>query len=68
MKPRLLFSELTGTIYVTTRYTIRPHPTRQDREMVVAQRKYDVTADFDVAVGSRRRYLASQKRKERKKS
>jgi hypothetical protein len=44
--PRLLYSELTGTVYVITRYTERPHPTKKGRGIVVASVKHDVTADF----------------------
>lgn len=51
MKPRLLRSGLTGSVYVVTRYR------QDDSGNIVAQTKYDVTEDFtrllDDAMASR---------------
>lgn len=46
MKPRLLRSGLTGTVYVVTRY--KELPTGH----IEAQTKYDVTEDFNALVAS----------------
>ena len=43
MIPRLLRSPLTGQVYVVTRYTVKDG-------VLIAQRKYEVTADFERAV------------------
>jgi hypothetical protein len=41
--PRLLRSPLTGTVYVVTRYKVLD----VERDLIEAQTKYDVTADFE---------------------
>ena len=40
MKPRLVFSDLGGRVYVVTRYREEPNG------VIVASTKYDVTEDF----------------------
>lgn len=42
MKPRLLRSELTGQVYVVTRYKVDPKS-----GLIQAQTKYDVTDEFN---------------------
>lgn len=39
--PRLVFSELTGRIYIATRW--KEHPTPGDPHLLLATTKYDVT-------------------------
>lgn len=66
--PRLLFSELTGSVYVVTRYTAKPHPTNPSSEIIIAQRKYDVSGDFDAAMVLRLKHIRRQARQARKKA
>lgn len=42
--PLLRFSPLTGTVYIITRYKVA------ENGIITAQRKFDVTEDFLVAV------------------
>lgn len=77
MKPRLLFSELSGMVYLVTRYSelsgtvyfysIKPHPTKAGRAIFIAHRKVDVTEDFDAVAGPRRRHLVRESRKPSRK-
>lgn len=60
--PRLLFSELSGRVYVVTRYTVREHPTKSGTGVIVAHTKYDVTADFDEIGSKRKNYRARERR------
>jgi hypothetical protein len=62
MNPRLLCSPLTGQVYIITRYTEKPHPTKAGRTILVSHRKYDVTEDFDAAVVDSRRVKRREKR------
>lgn len=43
-RPRLTRSDLTGKVYVVTRYKLKKV---KDREFVVASKKYDVTEEFN---------------------
>lgn len=49
--PRLLHSELSDRVYVATRYTEKPHPTKAGQAIIIAHTKYDVTDDFSELVG-----------------
>ena len=46
MRPRLLRSGLTGSVFVVTRYT------EDAKGNIVAQTKYDVTEDFNAILAS----------------
>ncbi len=47
MKPRLMFSSVTGRVYVVTRYTVAAGPDGEEGLEVIGGSQFDVTEDFD---------------------
>ena len=61
MTPRLLFSSLTGQVYVVTRYRERHTP--DGRPFLTASVKYDVTSEFHDVETQRRQWARTLRRK-----
>jgi len=51
--PLLTEGGLSNSVFIVTRYTEKPHPTIPGETMIVADEKFDVTAQFDALAEKR---------------
>jgi len=60
--PIVMFSALTGRVFVVTRYHIEMPADPKGRPRVVARQKYDVTETADIAMVQRAKWLRAERR------